>query len=185
MMTLTEAKYQEKILYKGNILQYKNTSSNLTKKQKYAKIANKLGPGRTKVFATQSQTYSNPNTTSLTRIDSQIYLFPNEIVGAPNNISGPFQYAVPNPFGCPNTNYSLEDGGALICGSYQNPCTKNITSKPFQEKCFSSSCSNVPGNSILCWNSKIATYFPRSNYRMNNSNNKWPTNYKFFVSALQ
>ena len=34
-MPLAEANYQEKLLYKGNILQYKGNSSQLTKKQKY------------------------------------------------------------------------------------------------------------------------------------------------------
>ena len=34
-----EATIQDKILYKGNILQYKKNSSSLTKKQKYAQIS--------------------------------------------------------------------------------------------------------------------------------------------------
>ena len=83
------ALYKDKQLYKGNILQYKNNSSNLTKNQKYSKISKGLWCNRTKVFATQSQTYTNPNTTSLKRINAVDIPFPNQIVGSPNNISGP------------------------------------------------------------------------------------------------
>ena len=88
------------MIYKGNILQYKGNSSRLTKSQKYTQLAKGGGPNRKKVFATQSQTYSNPNTTGLQRINSTTIPFPNGVVGAPNNISGPFQYNVPNPNGC-------------------------------------------------------------------------------------
>ena len=62
---LAVANYQDKILYKGNILQYKKNSSNLTKNQRYSQISKGNWTNRTKTFATQSQTYSNPNTTGL------------------------------------------------------------------------------------------------------------------------
>lgn len=53
---------------KGNVLQYKKNSSNLTKKQKYAKIVKGNWTNRTTTRATQSQNYTNPNTTSLKRV---------------------------------------------------------------------------------------------------------------------
>jgi hypothetical protein len=56
--------------YKGNILQYKNNSANLTKNQKYALIAQGKWLLRNKTYATQSETYSNPNTNTLNRINS-------------------------------------------------------------------------------------------------------------------
>ena len=189
-----QADYQEKLLYKGNILQYKNNSSRLTKKQRYTQLAKGLGPNRTKVFATQSETYTNPNTTGLLRVNSQKFPFPNQLVGEPNNISGPFQYNVPNPNGCPtsyiNTDCSgncLEDGGNLVCGTYVNQCTGQIikAGNPQVLQCYPTYCSDVPGTpDLLCWSSKLNTWFPRQRLTMNNSGNQFPEGYKGFVSAV-
>lgn len=179
-----QANYQDKMIYKGNILQYKNNSSRLTKLQKYSQLAKLNGPNRTKVFATQSDTYSNPNTKGLLRSGYVTYPFPNEIPGAPNNISGPFAYGVPNPYDCSGND--IRDGGVLICGTYVNPCSNEIYKENNATNiiCNESSASNVPGNSILCWNKKIKTWFPRSRYIMNNSGTGWPQGYKNFVSAV-
>jgi hypothetical protein len=179
-----QADYETKQLYKGNILQYKANSARFTKLQKYSQIARMVGPNRKKVFATQSQTYSNPNTTGLLRSGYTTYNYPNQIVGAPNNISGPFAYNIQNPNGCQST--SIEDGGVLICGTFANPCTKEIYKGPklVSNICNSNSASNVPGTGLLCWNNKVQTWFPRQRYFMNNSTNKWPFNYKGFVSAI-
>ena len=187
-----QADYQEKLLYKGNILQYKNNSSRLTKKQKYTQLAKGLGPNRTKVFATQSETYTNPNTTGLLRVNSQKFPFPNQLVGEPNNISGPFQYNVPNPNGCPPdindcSGNCLEDGGNLVCGTYVNQCTGQIikAGDPQVLQCYPTYCSDVPGTpQLLCWSSKLNTWFPRQSLTMNNSGNKFPQGYKGFVSAI-
>lgn len=179
-----QANYEDKLIYKGNILQYKGNSAKFTKSQKYTQLAKGFGPNRKKVFATQSQTYSNPNTTGLQRINSKTYPYPNAVVGEPNNISGPFQYNVQNPNGCSGT--SLQDGGTLRCGYYTNPCTGEIIRSGVTSAtiCNPASASNVPGSSILCWNSKVQTWFPRQRYFMNNSTDKWPVNYKGFVSAV-
>jgi hypothetical protein len=179
-----QANYEDKLLYKGNILQYKGNSSRLSKKQKYSQLAKSLGPNRTKVFATQSQTYTNPNTTWLQRVNYATVPFPNAIVGQVNNISGPFQYDVPSPYGCSTT--SVQEGGNLVCGTYVNPCTNQIIkTAPAAPLCFPSYCSDVPGIPIeLCWNPKVQTWFPRQRYIMNNSGSKWPEGYKGFVSAV-
>ena len=183
-LTQSEANYEKQLFNKGNILQYKGNSFRQTKKQKYSQLAKGFGPNRTKNFATQTQTYTNPNTTSLLRNNYITYPYPNEIISSPNNISGPFQYNVNNPFDCSSN--SLQDGGTLICGTYVNPCSEEIiqTSKTSPTICNSSSASNVPGNSILCWNNKIQTWFPRQRYFMNNSGNKWSQGYKGFQSSL-
>jgi hypothetical protein len=60
-VTPLEAQYQAQLLSKGNILQYKNNSANLTKSQKYSRISNGLSITRKKSYATQSVTYTNPN----------------------------------------------------------------------------------------------------------------------------
>lgn len=183
-VTLAQANYEDKLIQKGNILQYKGNSSQLTKKQKYSQLAKGFGPNRTKVFATQSETYTNPNTTGLLRVNSSILPFPNNLVGKPNNISGPFQYAVPNPNGC--TGFSVQDGGNLVCGTFANPCTGEIIKRGATSSviCNPASASDVPGSATLCWDTKVQTWFPRQRYVMTNSGNKWPQGYKGFVSAV-
>jgi len=175
--------YNEKQYYKGNILQYKGNSSRLTKNQQYSQIVNGFGSSRKKSYATQTETYTNPNTTGLLRINYTEIPFPNTLVGKPNNISGPYQYNITNPNNCNTT--SLQDGGTLICNAYADPCTGKIIKKTEQQICFPTYCSDVPGQiQNLCWNPKINTFFPRQTLTMNNSGSKWPEGYKEFVSAI-
>lgn len=185
IVSQAQADYETKQIYKGNILQYKANSARLTKSQKYSQLARCSGPNRTKVFATQSQTYTNPNTTGLLRQNFSTYPYPNQIPGAPNNISGPFAYNIPNPNDCSFN--SVQDGGILVCGTYANPCTGEIykTGSNISTICNPASASNVPGPSLLCWNNKVQTWFPRQRYFMNNSTDKWPQGYKGFVSAVK
>jgi len=185
VVSQAQADYETKQIYKGNILQYKGNNARLTKTQKYSQLARMCGPNRTKVFATQSQTYSNPNTTGLLRQNFNTYQFPNEIPGAPNNISGPFAYGIPNPNDCSSNN--VIDGGTLVCGTFANPCSGEIIKRGNSSStiCSPASASNVPGDSVLCWNNKVQSWFPRQRYIMNNSGDKWPVNYKGFVSAVK
>lgn len=56
------------MINKGNVLQYKKNSSNLTSWQKYSQIAKGQWTNRTKTWATQStRGYTNPNNLSLIR----------------------------------------------------------------------------------------------------------------------
>jgi hypothetical protein len=184
IVSQAQANYEEKLIYKGNILQYKGNSSQLTKSQKYTQLAKGFGPNRTKVFATQSVTYTNPNISGLQRVNYSTIPFPNGVAGEPNNISGPYQYNVPNPNGC--SGVSIQVGGTLVCGTFVNPCTDEIIKQGVTSAtiCNPASASNVPGSSILCWNNKVQTWFPRQRYFMNNSTDKWPVNYKGLVSAI-
>ena len=52
--------------HKYEVLQYKNNSSNLTKQQVYSLMAKGQWTTRNISWATQSQTYTNPNTNNLT-----------------------------------------------------------------------------------------------------------------------
>ena len=177
-VTQAQANYEDKMIYKGNVLQYKGNSSRLTKSQKYTQLAKGFGPNRTKVFATQSQTYTNPNITGLRRINYQTYPYSNQIVGAPNNPSGPFQYNVQNPNDCSNN--SIQDGGTLVCGTFANPCTGEIIKQGATSSIIynPASASDVPGSSVLFWDTQVQTWFPKPRYVMNNSTDKWPVNYK-------
>jgi hypothetical protein len=177
------ANYKTQMYAKGNVLQYKKNSSSLTKQQKYSLIAKGKWVGK-KAYATQSETYTNPNTTSLLRVNYSNIPFPNDIVGYPNNISGPFQYDVANPFDC-STN-SLQDGGNLVCNAVVNPCSGEIIQNFKEEKCYPTTCSDVPGQiQALCWDPKIQTWYPKNRTTMSNSGTKWPEGYKGFVSAVK
>jgi hypothetical protein len=60
--------YKLAMINKGNVLQYKKNSSNLTQWQKYSQIAKGQWVNRTKTWATQStRGYTNPNNLSLIR----------------------------------------------------------------------------------------------------------------------
>ena len=168
--------YKRQTLLKGNILQYKKNSSDLTKKQRYAQIAKGMWTNRTTTWATQSVSYTNPNTTSLKRVNFTIIDPSNNIYSNP-----------PNPFfeyGCPST--EIKDGGSLVCNTTVNPCTDEIISQTrSQTICNPTTDSDVPGPIIdLCWNDGNPTWYPRQRYTMGTSGNKWPVNSKEIVSAI-
>jgi hypothetical protein len=59
------------MLNKGNVLQYKKNSSNLTKQQRYAQIAKGMWTNRNTTWATQStRGFTNPNNQSLQRVNN-------------------------------------------------------------------------------------------------------------------
>ena len=66
---VTSSEYSRAIseINKGNVLQYKANSSQLTKKQIYSQMAKGMWTNRNTTWATQSQSYTNPNTQSLKR----------------------------------------------------------------------------------------------------------------------
>ena len=156
------------MLLKGNILQYKKNSSNLTKNQRYSKIAKGQWTNRTKTWATQSQTYSNPNTSNLLRVNySKIPVPSNAIL----------------PLDC-DANF-IKDGGTLICNKVADPCTDVVIKTTQNPLCYSTTASDVPGQPMdLCWNDGTQTWYPRQNLTMNNSTSKWPEGYKGLVSAV-
>lgn len=170
--------YKKQENLKGNILQYKKNSSNLTKKQRYSQIAKGMWASRTKTWATQTQSYSNPNTLSLKRVNYTFLDPSNNAFSQPLN---PFYY-----FGCRDNNL-IRDGGNLICNTTVNPCTDQVIKKTLSQKlCNPTTDSNVPGPvTYLCWNDGQATWYPRQRYVMPTSGNKFPINYKFLVSAVR
>ena len=158
---------EKQMLLKGNILQYKKNSSTLTKKQRYSQIAKGLWTNRTKTWASQTQTSTNPNTASLQRVNYEIV---------------PLVDPITDPFGC-TVNF-LKVGGTLLGNTIVDPCTDEIIQRTRVAQCNSSSASDVPGPEvILCWDPRVQTWYPRQNLTMNNSGDKWPVNYKLFKSA--
>lgn len=163
------ADYQVKkqMLLKGNILQYKKNSSSLTKQQRYSQIAKGQWTNRTRSYASQTQTTTNPNTASLLRVNYE---------------SVPLIDPVIDPFGCTTT--IIKNGGILVGNTVVNPCTGEIIKVTIVDPCNPTSASNVPGRIVpLCWTGRVQTWYPRTNLTMNNSTDKWPVNYKLFKSA--
>jgi len=73
--------YELSVLKKGNILQYKKNSADITKKQRYAQIAKGSWTNRNTTWGTQGITYTNPNTNSLKRINySEVAVNPSKEV---------------------------------------------------------------------------------------------------------
>lgn len=71
------------MLEKGNVLQYKCNSSNLTKAQRYSKIAKGEWVNRNVTWATQTMSgYTNPNTTSLKRSGNVVNIAFDPITGS-------------------------------------------------------------------------------------------------------
>jgi hypothetical protein len=180
----SQALYEEQLFRKGNILQYKKNSSNLTKKQKYSQINKGLWCNRKKSWATQTDKYTNPNTDGFKRVNSVFYSYPNNLIGKPNNPAGPFVVNVQNPFDCSDN--TVEDEGTLICNNFVDPCTGETIKKTKSLNCYPTTDSNVPGKiQFLCWNNRLQTYYPRQRYIMTNSGTKWPEGYKGFQSAVK
>ena len=170
-----------KMINKGNVLQYTKNSSRITKAQRYSQICKGKWTNRTVSFASQSETYTNPNTRSLKRVN-YVDIPLNTVPGLPNNPSGPYQFGGINPFLCNTT--AIQDGGQLVCNEVVEPCTGKTIRRTNKELCFPTSASDVPGKQMyLCWSNRIQTWFPRTQTTMNNSGTKWPFNYKGFVSA--
>jgi len=177
--------YRAALINKGNVLQYKKNSSQLTKKQRYSQIAKGLWTNRTKTWATQSATYTNPNTTSLKRVGYVEYPKNDITPGSPANIAGPYipVSLLNDPFNCPN--FTFKDGGSLVCGVYQDPCTGAVVDKTYELKYYPTTDSDVPGPiQELYWDPRLQTWYPKVKRVMNNSTNKWPTNYKLLRSAI-
>jgi hypothetical protein len=176
--TQAEADYQKQMLQKGNVLQYKKNSSNLTKNQRYTQISKGMWTNRTKSYATQTQTYTNPNTSNLQQVN-----FVSVLNNNPVYIPGPFNFNILSPNGC--TSNIIKEGGNLLCNTVVNPCTDEVIEKTIVLQCYPSSFSDVPGPiKYLCWDSKLETWYPRQRYIMPTSGTKWPQGYKGFVSAV-
>lgn len=166
------------MINKANVLQYKQNSSNFTKKQIYSLISKNLWINRNHTNATQSETYTNPNIKQLQRnnytlikndgtsIDPSlpITLCKKTIINEiPSLFSKPpinNNYEIPNVlitnFTLPyykNENideiqYTIQNGGTLNCRVTQNICTGEIYSVKKKINCVSNTYSNVPGKPI-------------------------------------
>ena len=210
-----ETAYKLALLAKGNVLQYKKNSSNITKNQRYSQIARGSWTNRNTTWATQSDTYTNPNTNSLKRngysgsIDGVNTIYDPRICPPPivipinNPLPVPGADGIespdvpPQPLNPPGTPADIDplpapiipelvipDGGTLQCNVVENFCTGQIINKTKQNFCNPTSSSDVPGPiRLLCYNSGLPTYYPKTKLTYGNSNNKFPVNAKFIFPA--
>jgi len=166
---LGDVAYETAVINKGNILQYKDNSANITKSQKYSQIARGAWT-RKKTWATQTQSYTNPNTNSLQRIN-----YPAIIRIRPNTSQEATEF-------CQNN--TIPDGGSLNARLVVNQCSGKVIQKLRNNICFPTTASDVPGPIInLCYNDNMQTWYPRQRLYMGNSSNKFPEGYKGFVSG--
>ena len=94
---------------KATIFQYKNNSAGFSKKQQYSRIARGLGQKKT-TYATQSDTYTNPNTNNLVLDASSVLLCPGRVknwaYSSQNDTPGPM-IKITNQPNVPLTNYKV------------------------------------------------------------------------------
>lgn len=169
------------MLNKGNILQYKKNSSNLTKNQRYAQIAKGMWTNRTNTWSAQNINtgFTDSNTNSLQRVGATtIYLATG--LPAPPPATCPFDYDT-----TPYDQIVILNGGTLLCNTVEDPCTGDVVVQSPRSSCNPTTNSNVPGPiQSLCWNDGIQTWYPRQRYFMNSSGgNKFPQGYKVLVRA--
>jgi len=69
--------YNVAVYKKGNVLQYKKNSADLTKKQRYSQIAKGMWTNRTKTWSSQSESVTNPNSDLLKRVNYDTLLIPD------------------------------------------------------------------------------------------------------------
>lgn len=70
----------------------------------------------------------------------------------------------------------VQDFGTLLCNVTENPCTSFSQTKKANQFYHPTSDSDVPGKiELLYWDENTQTWYPRNNYSMNTSGNKWPT----------
>jgi hypothetical protein len=120
------------MLNKGNILQYKANSSNLTKAQRYSKIAQGKWTNRNTSWATQStRGYTNPNTSSLKRSGNTVNIAIDPITGAV--IGQTYQ-----PVTCTQTPIPVNEGlpGIASSGPVIPPIPPPIEPEPTSEGSF-------------------------------------------------
>lgn len=166
---IEDVPYELSLINKGNVLQYKCNSANITKSQKYSLIARGAW-NRKKVWATQTQSYSNPNSNSFQRVN-----YPGVVSVVPGTYQQDLEL-------CQNN--TIPDGGNLNARLVVNQCTGAVIQKFGTNNCFPTSASDVPGPiTNLCYNDNVQTWYPKPRYYMSNSTNKFPEGYKGFVSA--
>jgi hypothetical protein len=169
---------QLNMLRKGNILQYKANSTNITKAQRYSQICKGAWTNRTTTWATQTDQFTNPNTRSLKRVNV------NRNITMDGTTTDAEITCPKDILNNPNITVVIQDGGSLVYNVIENPCTGEtiVQSKP--NYCNPTTNSDVPGPIInLCYDATLPTYYVKTRTIMSNSANKWPQGQTMLGSA--
>ena len=120
---------------KAEIFKYKANSSNITKKQQYANAAsNRWLTGRKRGWATQTDTFTNPNTSTLKQVGNVLECTNNNVsssLTSDSDVPGKVQKLSYNP-SVPLYNYKVTrtytDGGGKygLYGRVENPSLSNF-----------------------------------------------------------
>lgn len=141
---------------KGNVLQHRTNMAKLTRAQRYARAMRGTNHRRAG-WSSQSDGRTEPNAQGLRRVGAHKIAI-NKTTGV---IIGPTTLPLTCP-GAPTGDVDVVlDGGTLVCGSYENPCTGARSNIPAQPECHPASASDVPGTSLLCWTKGTVTWIPR------------------------
>jgi Fibronectin type III domain len=113
--------YQQAVLQKGNVLQYKKNSSNLTKKQRYAQIAKGMWINRSKTYASQTESVTIPNTNSLKRVNASSFNVTTGQTTTTQGVSCPPLPSPPTFNSLPNTHTGTNPNQPVIPPPIPNP----------------------------------------------------------------
>jgi hypothetical protein len=184
--TFEEYKNSIQMKKKGNVLQYKKNQTPLSQTQIYSKKVKNLWTNRKKSWASQSDQYTFPNTSSLLRVGTTLVHSSSSCAIVSNSTSPILEipsYAyttppvdsenIPDTIG-PITNENQEpvtqpinpppsctyvDNGVLICTKVVDPLTGEVILNTYTQKCYPTSDSDVPGIGVLCWTEGEQTSF--------------------------
>jgi hypothetical protein len=106
------SKQQLDMRRKAEILQYKNNSSNLSKKMKWSQLSRGVNSYNKKTWATQSDTFTNPNVRKLPRV--------NDTLVCPQN-----------PVICSQSTYSDVPGNTTLCYDKNVPLVNYIVARQY------------------------------------------------------
>jgi len=184
-----EEQYNNAMNYKTNVLKHKNNESGITKKQQYSQIAKGYWTNK-KSWATQTDRYTNPNVSSLQRVNS--YYIPT------NRVPTDTHNYIINPI---TGKYEVPDGGTLIYNVIENQETGELTNlyqlcnpisiinndpnnpnnpnNPIDPYIYTSSTSSdIPGpiTFIRSLRKPNPPYYPKNRTTYNTGGNKYPTN---------
>jgi hypothetical protein len=166
------------MLRKGNILQYKTNSTNVTKAQRYSQICKGTWTNRTTNWASQTDQLTNPNVRSLKRVNV------NRNITMDGTTTDAEITCPKDILNDPTITVVIQDGGSLVYNVIENPCTGETIVKPPQNYCNPTTNSDVPGPIInLCYDATLPTYYIKQRTTMSSGGNKWPTGQTTLGSA--
>lgn len=175
--TFEEYKNSNLMRHKGNVLQYKKNQNPLSQKQIYSRKIQKLWTNHNKSWASQTDQYTFPNTSSLLRVGSVLKPSAtpcNPFVNTSSSVLNipPYNYDTPPvntnnipPIVTPIENENVQpvtqpkqesqcvyvDGGTLVCTKVVDPISGNVILTTHTLQCYPTTDSNVPGMGVLCW----------------------------------